>query len=476
MYESMVREPDINFALLSRGVDPALLHVGDHRRPLQVHERQAGLWASGHHPDLDPRPHAMARLADPMTLRAACDDLQRHGGDAPGPNGHRLADLSHGEIWSLCRALSQAMREGRYRPGRERKQRIPKPGRNGFRELTLQNIEDRIVARAALLVLQPLVEPWFSPCSFGWRPARNRLHALGALLALARTQKRWVWVVGDITTAFDVVPFGRLLQVCGTRFPADVVTFIELVSATGHRHGVRQGSPLSPCLMNLYLDHFLDRPWHRRHPDRPLLRTADDLLIACADEPEAAVLATELQGTARDAGVSLKPAPNAGVHNLADGQSVQWLGFLARREGNRLAIRIGGPAWDKLRLGLVECHLRPLSPVRAVQTIRGWLAQQGPSSEFENHGTVFRRLADLAGSLAFDEIPCEQDLTGQWHAAFERWEAAAQREAARLPKRLQSPATAQAWCRLQRQTANTGVAGRLVPKPTARGPDRAEPP
>jgi hypothetical protein len=111
-------------------------------------------------------PFLLSRIADPRTLRDAWDHLARQGGQAPGPNGLRYTDLSTAEAWELCRCLARALRDGTYHPGRQQVCWIEKGAGRNKRPLVLQNIEDRVVQRAIVTILQPLLDPLFDERRF----------------------------------------------------------------------------------------------------------------------------------------------------------------------------------------------------------------------------------------------------------------------------------------------------------------------
>lgn len=438
MYESIL-ERDRDLGPLFRGRDPALFHAGGTDRLLRVHERHAAIAAAGNHAGLPPvGPFLLRRLADARTMMSACDDLLRRGGKAPGPNGRRLDEMDRAEQWSLCRQLARAVRDGTYRPGRGRRVQIPKEGKPGqFRELTVQDAEDRVVGRAAVRILQPVLEPGFSPFSFGFRPGRGTQAALATALALAQARQRWVWVSDDVAKAFDKIPFNRFLDTCRTHFPPDVVEFIGLMAYAGRRRGLPQGSPASPLFANVYFDHHLDRPRHAARPDLPLFRYADDLLVACRTVEEAAGAYGWLSDRMTAAGTPLKGSADAAVYDLSAGQSVDWLGYRVCLAGGVPAVRVAERAWRRLGWHLEKAHLLPASPVRATQIVRGWLAYLGPCFAWEDRRAVLARVRQTAGALAFDEIPGDRDLLRGWRAAHARWHRVRSRELRSLPHRLQ---------------------------------------
>jgi leucyl-tRNA synthetase len=96
------------------------------------------------------------------------------------------------------------------------------------------------------------------------------------------------------------VPQRRLLDVLTKHVPGDGMTrLLEAVIVTPQGRGVPQGGCLSPLLLNVYLHHHLDRVWLRRHPGKPLVRVADDLLVLCSSWQEAAGARAALESLRR---------------------------------------------------------------------------------------------------------------------------------------------------------------------------------
>lgn len=401
------------------GFDAVRQHIGIYRSLVDSHVQQvASIFASEGIAGLRAlRPHIMGRINDDRTLRYAAALLDPHS--SPGPSGLRLAEMDDASIWPLCHQLGRAMRERTYRPGPERIHHIPKLGQpRKFRKLTIQSTEDRIVGKAALLILQPVVDPTFSRFSFGFRPQLGRMQALATAIAIMRARNFTFWVLADVAHAFDAIPLDRLLVACEQHFPADVVNFVRLIAETNKPRGIRQGSPLSPMLANVFFNHFLDQPWARRHPDLPLLRYADDLAVVCESAEQAAVAHNSLGQLARSAGTPLKSA-SCNMFDLANGQAIEWLGYLLRQERGHLAMRIADTAFAKLEEHLSEAHFRTHAPIRAREIIRGWLIQVAPCFAFENVEAVSRRIRHTAELYAFDEIDSSAELVRYWRTASE---------------------------------------------------------
>jgi len=206
--------------------------------------------------------------------------------------------------------------------------KIPKPGKKGFRAIAVQNARDRVVGRAAVRILQPVLDPTFSCFSFGCRPKRSSMEALATALALASSQSRWVWIADDVVRAFDRIPFGRFLQACQAHFPVEVVEFITVIAHKGTRRGLRQGNPSSPLFANLFFDFHLDRPWNARHPDLPVIRYLDDVLLLCSSVDEAKIAYPALASQATAIGTPLGSSVETSVFDLT--RSIGRLGGIPR--------------------------------------------------------------------------------------------------------------------------------------------------
>lgn len=368
-------------------------------------------------------PRLVNRIADARTLRLAWDYLARNGGTAPGPNGHRYADYSSAEAWDLCRCLGKALRDGKYQPGPERILDIPKQSGQGTRPLVLTNVEDRVVQRAVVEILQPLMDPQFGRYCFGFRPRKSHLNALAHAKSIAFSQHRLVWTVADVKDAFLNVPVSQLLDVVRMIFRNnELVALLARILPSRRLTGIRQGGPLSPLMLNIYLHHFLDEPWRKRFPELPTIRVADDILLLSRNVEEAEMADAEIRRLLLPAGLRFKGTAKETVHDLDGGDDACWLGFRIRRASRGLRIELTEKAWRKLDSQLGLAHTKHDAPLRADRTLRAWLDQRGPCYRPSDSPKVCQRMIAMARAYAFEEVPSPTELDKRWQLAHEKWQ------------------------------------------------------
>jgi len=335
----------------------------------------------------------------------------------------RFGELDSAEVWELTRTVKRAILDDKYRPDADRMHKIPKTS-DGFRTLLIPTIIDRMVQRGIVQTIQPFLDPMFDADSFGFRPGKDRQDALARAERLTCRAGLWVWVPEDIKDAFNQVPLCRLLDVVKRYLPDEgIVRLIERVIDTGSKRGLRQGAPLSPLLLNLYLHHHLDRPWRKHHADVPLIRVADDLLLLCRDRQTAETVYADLEKLLRPAGMPLKGTPLTTIRELDRGESANWLGFRIAHSGagKGMEFHLTEKSWLSLEHKLALAHTEPDAPIRAVEIIEGWTAQQGPCYPQLQLHDAYAKISRTALRYGYDEIPSPEEIDTDWRAAHARW-------------------------------------------------------
>jgi RNA-directed DNA polymerase len=255
---------------------------------------------------------------DIARLRAAYLALKRDA--AAGVDGETWQ--SYGQtLEANLQDLSDRLKRGAYRARPVRRAYIPKAdGRQ--RPLGVPALEDKLVQRAVVEVLNAIYETDFLGFSYGFRPTRSPHHALDAL-AVAIDTKRVNWVLdADIRGFFDTLDHGWLIRFIEHRV-ADrrVVRLIQKwlaagVLEDGHRTvsevGTVQGGSVSPLLANIYLHYVFDlwvQQWRttQAHGDMVVVRFADDFVVGFQHQKEAERFLPELRERFARFGLTLHP-------------------------------------------------------------------------------------------------------------------------------------------------------------------------
>jgi len=161
----------------------------------------------------------------------------RRNNGAPGIDKTTLADVEEYGVARLLGELASDLKDGSWRPLPARKVLIPKPGSSERRPLAIAAVRDRIVQAAVKIVLEPVFEADFLPCSFGFRPKRSPHDALQVLVDEAWQGRRWV-VETDIANCFSAIPQEELMRAVEERISDQGV--LKLLRAM-LRAGVMEG-------------------------------------------------------------------------------------------------------------------------------------------------------------------------------------------------------------------------------------------
>ena len=203
-------------------------------------------------------------VADPAFLLVAWDRVRHNKGaktaGVDGQSAHYVQAVVGVEEF-LAR-LRASVKDRSFCPVPVREQMIPKAG-GKQRRLGIATITDRVVQASLTLVLEPILEADFLPCSYGFRPRRRAHDAIAEARYLAARSYEWI-VEGDITACFDEISHPALMdrlrkRIADKRVLALVKAFLKagILGQDGtlrdNNTGVPQGGILSPVLANLAL-------------------------------------------------------------------------------------------------------------------------------------------------------------------------------------------------------------------------------
>lgn len=220
------------------------------------------------------------------------------------------ADLS-GNLYKIWNRMSS----GTYFPPPVRAVAIPKKS-GGERILGVPTVADRVAQVVVKQVIEPILDPIFLADSYGYRPNKSALDAVGA------TRERcwkYDWVLEfDIKGLFDNIDHELLLRAVRKHITCKwALLYIErwlkapMVQEDGttieRSRGTPQGGVVSPILANLFMHYTFDLWMTRTHPDLPWCRYADDGLVHCRTEQEAEALKAELQARLAECRLEMHP-------------------------------------------------------------------------------------------------------------------------------------------------------------------------
>lgn len=228
--------------------------------------------------------------ASQQALLDAWDTVRE--GDREGGSSSPAAEAFEAQAAKHVGRISDQLISGTWIPDPAFAVTIAKPG-GGHRKLAVPSIEDRVVERAVLEVLDAEIDPLLLPWSFAYRRGLGVDDAIRELVAARDRGHQWV-ARCDIDDCFDSIPRFELLQ--QLRSIIDDPELLALVAViikrpvVGRRtakqqrgKGLIQGSPLSPVLANLYLDAF-DRAMLAH--GQQVIRYADDIAVPVRDRVE----------------------------------------------------------------------------------------------------------------------------------------------------------------------------------------------
>ena len=239
----------------------------------------------------------LAHHMDEAWLRAAWKRTRKDG--AAGVDGMTSGQFAEG-LDERLRGLVDSAKSGRWRAPPVRRTYIPKG--KSVRPLGIPTLEDKVLQRAFLMLLEPVYEQDFLDCSYGFRPGRNAHQALERLReGLWKMGGGWVLDV-DLRSFFDTVDHGILQGLVKERVRDGVVCrmigkwlnagVMENGAVVHQNRGTPQGGVLSPLLSNIYLHHAVD-VWFeevvkpRLRGSAFMVRYADDFVMAFETEDDA---------------------------------------------------------------------------------------------------------------------------------------------------------------------------------------------
>ncbi|MEV0485461.1 group II intron reverse transcriptase/maturase [Streptomyces sp. NPDC050508] len=360
-------------------------------------------------------------VADPGFLLVAWDRVQGNkGARTAGVDGRTASSIA---LWvgveEFLDVLRSQIKDRSFQPMPVRERMIPKSG-GKLRRLGIATITDRVVQASLKLVLEPIFEADFLPCSYGFRPNRRAHDAVAEVRLLTSMKYEWI-VEGDIKACFDEISHPALMErvrvrVGDKRVLALVKAFLKagILSEDGllrdNDTGTPQGSILSPLLSNVALsvldEHIAqasggpgpdanERRRRRRRslPNYRLVRYADDwCLMVHGTKADAETLREEIAEVLSTMGLRLSPEKTLITHIEQGLDFLGWRIQLHRKPGTNRYYVYTYPAKKALRAIMAKVKTlcrevgtnQPLDALllRLNPAVRGWCAYFRPGVSY----------------------------------------------------------------------------------------------
>lgn len=314
---------------------------------------------------------------------------------AAGVDGQSIADFE-ADLSNNLYKIWNRMSSGSWLPPPVRRVDIPK-GDGKTRPLGIPTVADRIAQMVVKRYLEPRVEPYFHEDSYGYRPGKSALDAVGT----ARQRCwRYAWVLDlDVKGYFDSIPRDLLMRAVRKHTDCPwVLLYIErwlqapVQMADGNliarEKGTPQGGVVSPLLANLFLHYVFDMWMRRNYPHIPFERYADDGICHCRSEAQARMLLAVLAKRFAECGLTLHPEKTKIVYCKDDDRrgdypdhSFDFLGYtfrprLSRRKGGKVGVLFSPAVSNKARK-------------KIGQTVRRWALHERSDKSLEDLAAMF---------------------------------------------------------------------------------------
>jgi len=312
---------------------------------------------------------------------------------AAGVDGETLTAFEEDLKDNLYKVWNR-MSSGSYLPPPVRLVEIPKDN-GGKRPLGIPTVGDRVAQTVVKMVLEPLVEPKFHPDSYGYRPGKSALDAVG----MAR-KRCWDadWVIDlDIKSFFDSIPHDLVERAVAHHTDSPWVRLyiarwlrapVQKTDGTREQRtrGTPQGGVISPLLANLFLHYAFDLWMRRKYPHVQFERYADDAIVHCRSEKQARTVLEAICDRFLQCGLELHETKTRIVYCKDDD-----------RPGNSESVRFDflgytfQPRRAKNRWGKYFVSFLPAISTKAAKAVRGTIREWRMASTRNN-----QRLEELA--------------------------------------------------------------------------------
>lgn len=367
---------------------------------------------------------------------------------AVGVDGQTAAEYER-DLEGNLRSLLERAKSGTYRAPPVRRTYIPKGTSGDTRPIGIPTLEDKILQRAVVMLMEPIYEQDFHACSYGFRPGRSAHQALQSLWEQTmQSGGGWILEV-DIRKFFDTLDHGHLrallqhrvrdgavLRLIGKWLNAGV---LEDGAISYPESGSPQGGVISPMLANVYLHYVLDE-WIAREVQPRLrgrafaVRYADDFVLGFTREDDARRVWDVLPKRFGKYGLTVHPEKTRLVPFRRPPAQPAPQGRPPADPPGTFDLLGFSHYWARSRKGtwVVKRKTAPSRFTRAVKKIAQWCRIHRHSPIAEQHHTLCQK---LRGHFAYYGITGNSIALARFRQAVERvwWEWLGRRRGGNRP-------------------------------------------
>lgn len=316
------------------------------------------------------------RKTDSIQLEDLIDAFHRSKADEFG-----YLDHGYGTEEVLISVLRR-IRSGTYKPSKPRIVQIPK-AKGGFRTLSIPSLVDRVVSKAVLAKLTPVVDSKFDPRSHGGRPELGIQSAIAEAYKAIEGGKHYV-LAADIKDAFPNTPTEDAITILERLSENHDCMELAKVCIRGHfggkrKQGLDQGNPLSPIFFNAYIGEWADSQVAIADDIR-YVRYLDNLYLFGKDPSRLVSIMENIKAGLANKGLILKTDPCLDLNC----EKLSILGYQIELDGSKILI-LGDE--DNLSESLIRAYDRPNSHKLGKPIVSSWLASQALRTSWDLEDT-----------------------------------------------------------------------------------------